>query len=239
MIGFLSGIGTLLARVTTARAGFLDALNIGAGKTVPNGTDDWTTARAAKIDNLNAAMDTRAPAATALSNANWPNSLASTLGTLRKVPQVKLAANCLAESVVTGLYGDAFLPFNYATVAIADKNNGYRVYSISSNASGVYQDIINVAGSGWVVGILGIHSGVSGLAKVGLKTLVDGLTVNETSYENRNPGDGKIVLGIKGSDGTNAYAVLSPVGMRYESTLQVQLKADNSVVKGRVIILPD
>jgi hypothetical protein len=38
------------------------------------------SARAAKIDNLDAAISTRAPASTALSNGTWTNALAAILG---------------------------------------------------------------------------------------------------------------------------------------------------------------
>jgi hypothetical protein len=43
-------------------------------------TTHLASARAAKIDNLDAAISTRAAASTALSNATWTNALASILG---------------------------------------------------------------------------------------------------------------------------------------------------------------
>lgn len=42
-------------------------------------TTNWTTTRAAKIDNLDAAVTTRAPASTALSTATWSGTLAAKL----------------------------------------------------------------------------------------------------------------------------------------------------------------
>lgn len=42
-------------------------------------TTNWTTTRAAKIDNLDAAVTTRAAASTALSTATWSGTLAAKL----------------------------------------------------------------------------------------------------------------------------------------------------------------
>jgi len=45
-------------------------------------TVNWTIARAAKVDNLDAAISTRAPSSTALSTATWTSTRAAKLDTI-------------------------------------------------------------------------------------------------------------------------------------------------------------
>ena len=50
--------------------------------TLANHVAAWTSARAAKMDNLDAAISSRAPASTALSTAQWTNTRAGYLDKL-------------------------------------------------------------------------------------------------------------------------------------------------------------
>ena len=68
LYGLPGKIKTLLDRLTAARAGYLDSIN-------PAGTD-WNSTRAGYVDRLDAAVSTRAPASTALSNATWTDARA-------------------------------------------------------------------------------------------------------------------------------------------------------------------
>jgi hypothetical protein len=54
---------------------------------------DWTSARAAKVDNLDAAVTTRAAAATALSTAQWTNARAALLDNLDAAVSTRLATS--------------------------------------------------------------------------------------------------------------------------------------------------
>lgn len=67
-----NSIATLLSRLSAARAGYLDNLNQFAGSY-------FTASRGAKLDNLDAAITSRAVATTALSNATWTDTKAAYL----------------------------------------------------------------------------------------------------------------------------------------------------------------
>lgn len=60
----------------------------------------WTAARAAKIDNLDAKISTRAPANTALSNATWTDARAGYLNNLDAKISTRAAANTALSTAV-------------------------------------------------------------------------------------------------------------------------------------------
>ena len=70
-----NAVQTVLARLTAARATKLDNLDAAVSTRAPSSTAltnaTWTDARAGKVDNLDAAVSTRAPSSTALSTATW------------------------------------------------------------------------------------------------------------------------------------------------------------------------
>lgn len=59
----------------------------------------WTAARAAKVDNLDAAISTRAVAATALSTAQWTNARAAKLDNLIETSVIQSIQTGLATGV--------------------------------------------------------------------------------------------------------------------------------------------
>lgn len=61
LAGIISGVQTLLARLTSTRAGYLDKLNVAGSKVADGGY--YTDARGAKLDYLDAAVSGRASAA--------------------------------------------------------------------------------------------------------------------------------------------------------------------------------
>ena len=70
--------------------------------TVADHVAEWTSARAANIDNLDAAISTRAPANTALSNAVWTNTRAGYLDKLNSgVPVTSMPS--VIKSVQRGI----------------------------------------------------------------------------------------------------------------------------------------
>ena len=68
LYGLPGKIKTLLDRLTAARAGYLDSIN--------PAVTGWNSTRAGYVDRLDAAVSTRAPASTALSNATWTDARA-------------------------------------------------------------------------------------------------------------------------------------------------------------------
>jgi hypothetical protein len=71
---------TLTGRLTSTRAGLLDNLDAAITSRAPSSTAvsnaDYTSARATKLDNLDATVSSRAPSSTALTTATWTNTRA-------------------------------------------------------------------------------------------------------------------------------------------------------------------
>lgn len=74
---------TLTGRLTPTRAASLDNLDAAvttrAAAATAVSNADYTSARAARLDNVDAAVSTRAPASTALSTAQWTNARATSI----------------------------------------------------------------------------------------------------------------------------------------------------------------
>lgn len=63
-------------------------------------TTNLSTTRAAKVDNLDAAISTRAPASTALTNATWTNARAEKIDTLEtKIDTLETKVDALTVAV--------------------------------------------------------------------------------------------------------------------------------------------
>lgn len=79
-------LATLLTRLTSGRATNLDnldaAISTRAAAATALSNVQWTNTRATNLDNLDAAVSTRAAAATALSNATWTNTRAGLIDNL-------------------------------------------------------------------------------------------------------------------------------------------------------------
>lgn len=76
-----NAMGNVLTSLHTELQTVISALNTVAPAGSALSTDQWTNARAALLDRLDAAITSRAPAATALSTAVWTNELAQLLST--------------------------------------------------------------------------------------------------------------------------------------------------------------
>jgi hypothetical protein len=61
-------------------------------------TTNWTAVRAAKVDNLDAAVSSRAAATTALTNVTWTDARAAKLDLIA-------ASGSVIQSIQTGVYG--------------------------------------------------------------------------------------------------------------------------------------
>ncbi len=115
-------IVTLLARLTARRAGYLDNIN-------QAGLLQVTAARAAFLDNLDALVSSRAPGATALTNATWTNALATSLSayTAAKAAFIDIAissrapgATALTNATWTDALATALSAYTTAKAAFID-----------------------------------------------------------------------------------------------------------------------
>lgn len=226
---------------TNSRIAKLDALGLPSGKIVPNGTDDWTSARAGYLTTINSRM----PSTTIASSSEvakvgdgWNQALALKLAGLRKIPQIKVQANGLADTVYSASgtsYHNFYLSGNRA---IVDYTCGYRLAQLSPAVDAVYSDIMPggiLNGSGWLYGVAGMVT-VNASISLGINLIVDGVPVRETTYASHSAYQMRIVLGYQ--DGSNP--MLSPIPMRFDSSLQVQVKGStHQSVSGLVIYTLD
>ena len=101
-------------------------------------TTNWTIARAAKVDNLDAAMSTRAPAGTALSNGVWTQALANSLWTMSNSPV------SVVQSIQSGDTQIVVSTANPMSVTIAAVNTAKAIAFLrGSNNSFVQVTLVN------------------------------------------------------------------------------------------------
>lgn len=210
---------------------------------IPNSAD-YTAARAAKIDNLDATVATRAAAATALSNVTWTAALAAILATLDPAMKIKTAASGITAQLnqtLMATYGVYFRMSIYG-VLIGDKTNGYRAVMDYSTSRAALSDVLNVSGSGWVLGCCVMNnSGTTTYSVQGVLT-IDGVTVCDTGYNSRTALKADILLGMVETITTvnpGVSLLLSPVPIRFESSLQFQVKNSNGNAGGTIVYLLD
>ena len=115
-----------------------------------------------------------------------------------------------------------------------DGQNGYHVAQLSSVGTGVYEDVVNITGSGYIYGISDFN-GTGTSSTVGIKVTVDGTVMYESPYESLAQYTGHFVLGY--TDGTKAYIAWTPI--RFTSSLRVQVKGSDTHVKGNVVYVSD
>ena len=236
----MSKLTQLRTGLTDARMGYIDKLNL-TGKA----TDDsiYTSARATKIDNLDAAISTRAAASTALSNVQYTTARAARMDNIfPQFGKVKVEANALAYAsgmVVTSRtdYTAGFsLPGWSAGNLIADRKLGYRM--VGSNSTATDFDVLNVSGvSGWLLGVCTVNSHAStAYNSTNVKLTVDGtLMINSgsTSVVAKSA-----IIPFGWSDG-NLIFPMYWMGIRFESSLRLQTTMANASLLNYCVYLLD
>lgn len=236
LAAILSNVGALVGRLTSVRAGYLDKLNVSGAKVADAAY--YTDARGPKLDNLDATISSRASSTSALSNADWTTARAGYLDNIKKIPQVQLTNASIVEyEYASSTAGAEFVLTGFSTVKVdADKKFGLRRYQVTPGSTGAYVDIVNISDSGWVHGIMGFQ-GQAGSITYGIKTIIDGSTVNETSYAAHAQNTALHVLATPVTIASTALTALATVPIRFDATLQVQIKTADiaAALKGTVI----
>lgn len=107
ILGKLNGIrsqfDTFWATWTGTRAAKLDNIDTTISSRAPSNTAlstaTWTNARAGKLDNLDALISSRAPASTALSTATWTNTKAGYLDAAISSRASQTSVNAISTAV--------------------------------------------------------------------------------------------------------------------------------------------
>lgn len=193
--------------------------------------DGWTSTLATLINtNLDAAISSRAPASTAVSNADLTTSRIQKLDNIKGLPALKAATNSVVLQNYYHVGTDYAYYFNDNSLQAitADKMNGYRV-AMSNETSGNTVDVVNVSGSGWLYGVALLNDSVTSYSGQ-LTLIVDGVTVVDTGYSSFSHSASRLIIGVTGKDpnGTNTHLLLSPIPMRFETSLHVTRKAQNT-----------
>jgi len=180
-----------------------------------------SSTRCAKIDNLNVAVDTRAPASTALSNATWTSALATLLGTLAPV---KSDLTVIAANFPTNIVQSAT-----ANGAIGYPNTLLSTYSTS------YVDVLSISGKGFINGIAIFAYSVSGAYTVNANLIVDGITLySAASLTSNGVGHAPIGVLVGGLEGNSTnpplVAVLNSMRIPFNSSVVLQLKTSNFMI---------
>lgn len=138
--------------------------------------DRLTSARATKLDNLDAAISTTAPAATALSTATWTSALATYLGTAARRKPVTAIKNYFTENAgqaacqqVTNLGGGT-------------QEKGVSAYRINSGAltANTLATMLTRTGAG-VVRFLALNVNDTTPRTIRLKVTIDGTSVYDVT----------------------------------------------------------
>jgi hypothetical protein len=242
----LNAVQTLMARLTTTRAAYLDKLNITGN--VADG-NIYTDVRGIKLDNLDTTILSRAPSGTALSTAVWTNQLAGYLLLLKQRPQIKVETGGIVVSalpiggnsqndryfVTQPIIGNSDYSANAVT---SDRKFGYRKAE-TYDGSGNLVDVVNTSGSGWVLGCSLINYYYD-VPTVRLVFSVDGITLFDSGSTQIAVTYGFIPVGKP--LWVSAWNKFVPMlnfdcPVRFNSNLRVQMQSNNANVYSQAVYL--
>jgi len=176
--------------------------------------DRLTSARAAKIDNLDAAVTTRAAASTALSNAVWTDARAGKLDNAAQNTDPYLAAPI------------ELVPSNPAASLDTGYNYLARVAGLASGStsSTSYVDIVNYSGQG-VLEFCAVMA--NGTPTVSMQLIIDGVNVGSVSVSASSGNySGKPLVGLFAIESAGGAISLSQIP--FHSSLVIQAKVSTT-----------
>ena len=147
---FLAGIPgqvkTLLDRLTSARAAKIDNLDATVTSRAPSSTavsnTNYTSARATKLDQLDAAVSSRAAASTAVSSSNYTAARASKLDNLDNLDAPVSGIKGIPKAASTGSSGSAVITATSFTTVVSVSGSGMLCYIRAWGED----DLVQVAG---------------------------------------------------------------------------------------------
>lgn len=190
--------------------------------------DRLTSTRATNLDNLDAAISTRAPSSTALSNAVWTDARAGKLDNVT-VPILDKAP--IASGLVLGA--------SYQTVGSSGAATVFNTGSFANHntTSTTYVDAVNVTGSGYLTGLFHVCPADTTLGTETLELIIDGVTVVTTAGNNTTastPDNVKSIVGYCAPiyPGSTAWKLgIFPGGpVIFKTSLQIRHKTSDAGV---------
>lgn len=184
--------------------------------------DRLTATRAGLLDNLDAAISTRALASTALSNATWTGALASLLNAF-------VSSNPLLEAPKAGgltAVGVGTLSLSLSSLSSAQVYWGSLCDSFHSNSAATWSDAVNYTGSGVLEFVL--WSSYSGSGTCSIEIIIDGVTcLSYTSAYLSGTWEMRCAVGAAQyyNDGTTFHSFACPGYIPFRTSLQIRTKA--------------
>ncbi len=166
-------------------------------------TDRLTAARAGYLDNLDAAISTRAGASTAVSNADYTAALAAHLAgliaTLNKTP-TQIVNYYSASGWYPGILG-----------SISGKNP-FKTFGGWALTAGVLKTALSLTGSG-VINMLGAYHSTTTSKTIRMKLTLDGVVVFDSTSIASTSGGGFVVGVVNSTDiaNTGTYFAMESV----------------------------
>lgn len=134
-------------------------------------TANWTATRATKVDNLDAAISTRAPASTALTNVMWTDVRAEKLDGITAAVSSIISTGWPATPSYCPIANNTLLACSGGTVA--------------STTSTSWVDALNITGSGVINLIAGYHGTAAGQpGGMYIRVTIDGVVLPTVSASN-------------------------------------------------------
>jgi len=256
----LNNVKKLVDRLTATRAGYLDKLNITGN--VADG-NDWTAARAAKIDTIDSRMPssgtipntTEVPSAT-----DYTAARAAKLDNIIPMPQIKRESGVVTSPSIqmySGItqhqYAYFRVPYSYigsftdySLLINSDGDFGFRM--TSGTPTSTLSDLINLSGSGWLLGVCMWNASSTGsnydATNTKLSCSLDGTQIFNTGVVTLGFQRAFVPIGFVGGvyDGTNIGNVPFPncvTPIRFESSLNVKHRSDRTYVRTSIVYLLD
>lgn len=177
-----------------------------------------STTRAAKIDNLDAAISTRAPSSTALSNANYTAARAGYLDNLGG-GAVALRSDPLLSPPIAANFPGLTAP---SAAIMASTNTGQLSLGSGITSSPTPVDVLNITGAG-VLNFLVISNAWNNAQNIFLRLIIDGVTVVDAAANGTPVGQACLCIGA-----VDASSAITFDQIPFRSSLRIQAAGGSS-----------
>jgi len=242
----LNNVKKLVDRLTATRAGYLDKLNITGN--VADG-NDWTAARASKLDTIESKMPTTGTipnTSDVPSASDYTSTRAGRLDLIYPPPRIKIESGRIPAEEFTVDY-TLFYPPSSGTGGhgfITDGRFGVRVVYAFTDVSDTLVNALDVTGSGWLLGAMQVNTSASTSYNANFKVRVDGTFIYDHGYTSLSSSRARVPVGFVYSQSDNSSIYKVPVinvwyPVRFESSLRVLHRAPNVSIQTHVVYLLD
>jgi len=179
---------------------------------VPSGSaETLTDTRLANLDDLDAAVSTRAPSSTALSTATWTPTKAGYLDAAISSVRMKGQVNLVRDtSVTTDTLG-----------GFASEMEGYgAAYTAGALSAGVYSELLSVTAAGWLYLVVTYRESSFSSGTLSTRITIDGDVWDVVTDSGGTTAlTGHVALGVLSAGAT----MIIPMAMRFDTSMKVEI----------------